>query len=143
MDARQERGRQIADRCRIENEGNFYTVPLQSGRGKYAVRPDKPSCTCPDFEERGGLKCKHLFAVEFSLTRVHEDAKGNVTVEEVTVTAKAVRMTYAQPNWPQYHASQVNEKRHFQDLLSDLCSTLAPPAPKRGRPVVHTADAAI
>src|SRR5947209_4689275 len=35
--------------------------------------------------------------------------------------------TYAQ-NWPAYKSVQTNERRHFHELLADLCSTRWPSA---------------
>src|SRR6202034_2189644 len=45
---------------------------------------------------------------------------------------------------PNYNAAQVNEKRHFQDLLADLCEGIAQPMPEkpvRGRPRAALSDA--
>src|SRR4030043_2392976 len=68
-DARQERGRAIAQRGSQITcvEENFYTVKSQSGNGEYAVSMvDKEwICECPDNKFRH-VKCKHIFAVEFS-----------------------------------------------------------------------------
>ena len=44
-----------------------------------------------------------------------------------TVTETIKRKTYPQ-DWPNYNRAQVNEHRHFQTLLADLCSTLPVPA---------------
>ena len=45
-------------------------VPSQAGHGAYEVRPNlqAPRCTCPNFEFRNA-KCKHVFAVEYTLMR--------------------------------------------------------------------------
>ncbi len=69
-DFRETRGRHIAERSRITREGDRYLVPSQSSTGHYAVKlgPGTPSCSCPDFDHRG-MKCKHIFAVEFSQKR--------------------------------------------------------------------------
>src|SRR4051812_25131029 len=131
MELREKKGREIADRVRIVKEGNLYLVPSQSGKGKYKVRPDLPYCSCPDFDFRRD-KCKHIFAVEISVQRetkttIKTDAKGNTTTTTTeTVTVK--RKTYAQPDWPAYHRSQVNEKRLFVYLLNQLCQGIGSPA---------------
>jgi putative transposase len=66
---REERGLEIAHKERQVNriEENFYTVRSQSGNGEYAVCQvdDEWVCECPDNKFRN-VKCKHIFAVEFS-----------------------------------------------------------------------------
>jgi transposase len=145
--AREERGRVIAERCRIERKGHVWIVPSQSGNGKYTVRTDSlyPTCTCPDYETHAN-KCKHLFAVEYTIRR-EEHADGSVTEERtVTVTDKttAERRTYTQ-DWPAYTKAQCREKDHFGELLSDLCATIPEPprkSAKGGRPPVPLKDSA-
>lgn len=145
--AREERGRVIAERCRIERNGHVWTVPSQSGNGKYTVRTDclYPSCTCPDYETHAN-KCKHLFAVEYTIRR-EEHADGSVTESRtLTVTDKttAERKTYRQ-DWPAYTKAQTREKDHFGELLSELCGSIAEPAPKNpkgGRRPVPLKDSA-
>ena len=67
---REQRGLRIAATCKLTKKGQVWLVPSQSGHGRYTVSPDPeaPHCTCPDHETRG-LKCKHLFAVEFAMQR--------------------------------------------------------------------------
>jgi putative transposase len=66
---REERGQTIAQHNdqikRIEE--NFYTVQSQSGNGEYAITKIDHEwiCECPDNKYRK-LKCKHIFAIEFS-----------------------------------------------------------------------------
>ncbi|HEY0322446.1 MAG TPA: transposase [Pyrinomonadaceae bacterium] len=126
MSLREAKGRQIADRFRIIKEGNLYLVPSQSGKGKYKVRPDLPYCSCPDFEIRR-QPCKHIFAVQVTIERTQTTVIENGTTT-VTETVKVTRKTYAQPDWPAYHASQVNEKRIFLYLLNQLCQGVGSPA---------------
>jgi len=68
MNARQYRGRDLATRLPISHDGNRWTVPSQSGKPPYTVdfggKP--PRCTCPDYE-LSGLKCKHIYAVEYAV----------------------------------------------------------------------------
>jgi len=67
---REQRGLEIAHKesqvKRIEE--NRYTVLSQSGNGEYAIFKvnDEWTCECPDHRFRG-LKCKHIFSVEFSI----------------------------------------------------------------------------
>lgn len=141
MDAREQRGLLIASNSRIVKKGAIWLVPSQTGNGrKYTVDPDNATCSCPDHQE-GGHRCKHLFAVEFRMTRRIEELDG--TIHESTVTVRAEkRTTYAQPNWSAYHESQVNESRHFPALLADLCAMLpeTPRKPGRGRKPVSYQD---
>ncbi|MGD0029256.1 MAG: DDE-type integrase/transposase/recombinase [Candidatus Bathyarchaeia archaeon] len=66
---REERGLEIAHKERqvTRIEGNFYTVLSQYGHGEYAVCQVDHEwvCECPDNKFRA-VKCKHIFAVEFS-----------------------------------------------------------------------------
>lgn len=143
LDDRQQRGLEIAALARIERVGNFFVVPSQYNprQTRYKVAyGDKPTCTCPDFETRG-CRCKHIYAVEFTLRREqHPDGSATVT-ESVTVTK--TRKTYPQ-DWPNYNAAQVNERRHFQTLLADLCQGIDGASiekPLRGRPQFPLSDA--
>ncbi|MGH8066885.1 MAG: hypothetical protein ACRERE_16935 [Candidatus Entotheonellia bacterium] len=79
---REQRGRQIATTCKLTKKGGIWLVPSQSGRGRYTVSPDPeaPHCTYPDHEMRG-LKCKHLFAVEFATKHTHH-RDGSTTVTQ-------------------------------------------------------------
>jgi Transposase DDE domain/SWIM zinc finger len=142
VDHRPIRGMEIAAVARIVRDGNFHLVPSQSGQPRYKVwyNEQQPSCNCPDFENRG-CKCKHIWAVEYTIKRettVAVDPKGNATVtESVTVTKK----TYAQ-DWPAYNEAQTNEKRDFQVLLRDLCKHLPTPAQEgRGKRRLPMPDA--
>jgi len=70
LSAREERGKAIAfisgQVKRFEND--VYEVKSQSGNGKYEVLKTSLGwmCSCPDHIYRNA-KCKHIFAVEFSL----------------------------------------------------------------------------
>jgi transposase len=146
VDLRQQRGLEIAALARIEKQGDYYLVPSQTNvkASKYKVwmNPRKPvcTCTCPDHETRR-CQCKHIYAVLYTLRR-EANLDGSATVTE-SVTISQTRTAYAQ-DWPSYNAAQVNEKRHFQELLRDVCGTIEQPAqdkPRRGRPRVALADA--
>lgn len=68
MSIREAKGRDIADKARIVKSGELYLVPSQSGGKNYKVNPVAGSCSCPDFEFTQA-KCKHLFAVAFTVER--------------------------------------------------------------------------
>jgi transposase len=146
VEARKQRGLEIAAVARIEKDGKFYLVPSQTNprATKYKVwrNPAKPvyTCNCPDHETRR-CNCKHIYAVQYFLRR-EDHADGSTTVtEQITVTK--TRKTYAQ-DWPAYNAAQVNESRHFPELLADLCKMIEQPAQdmsKGGRPRLPLADA--
>ena len=90
------------------------------------------TCTCPDHEETRG-KCKHQWAVEFSMRAVTTHADGSVS--QTTVSVK-----YTQ-DWPSYNAAQCSEKEHVGTLLRALCEGVQQPAYKgRGRRPLPLAD---
>ncbi len=69
-DAREERGRAIAQSGHIQRiDDHAYKVNSQSGNGVYDVLFVEKGwkCSCPDYSQRA-VKCKHIWAVEFSLT---------------------------------------------------------------------------
>jgi len=127
MDARQERGLQIAATSRIEKNKLGWKVPSQSGSGTYIVNLDhgEPFCTCPDFEARQ-QPCKHIHAVEYVIQR-ETKPDGTVTYTE------AIRVTYNQ-DWHAYNIAQTTEKKEFMRLLFDLCQTVPEPTQTFGRP---------
>lgn len=132
MDARQERGLQIAQQSKIVKTPVGWKVPSQSGVGSYVVTLDsKPFCTCPDFEKRG-LPCKHIHAVEFILQQEERP-------DGTTVITQAVRVTYSQ-DWPAYNAAQTHEQERFVLLLRDLCAGIHQPPQTIGRPRLPLAD---
>jgi transposase len=138
---REHRGQQIATTCTLTKKGRVWLVPSQSGHGRYTVNPDPeaPHCTCPDHETRG-LKCKHIFAVEFAIRR-RQNRDGSTTVTQtVTVTDTIAKPTYPQA-WPAYNAAQTHEKDKFLSLLYDLWAGIPEPPAARGRPKIPLADA--
>jgi putative transposase len=68
---REERGQQIAKlNGQIKRiDQSFYAVKSQSGNGEYAITKVDHEwiCECPDNKYRH-VKCKHIYAVEFSLS---------------------------------------------------------------------------
>src|SRR4051812_36038262 len=105
VDAREERGRQIARSSQIKRVGRRWAVPSQSRAGeRYLVDIEGETCTCPDWDERRKA-CKHVAAVYFSIAWSSDvDADGCVTE---TVTLK--RKTYPRP-WRQVNAAAVHER---------------------------------
>jgi len=85
---REERGQQIAQHIGHINrvDENFYAVRSQSGKGEYAVTKVDGEwiCECPDNKYRHA-KCKHIYAVEFSL-KIKAQIKKNRVIEEVTIS---------------------------------------------------------
>jgi transposase len=144
VEARQQRGIEIAALARIEKQGAYYLVPSQTNpiATKYKVwaNPVKPvfTCTCPDHETRR-CECKHIYAVRYMLRR-EANADGSTTVTE-SVTITKTRKTYSQ-DWPNYNAAQINEKRHLQSMLADLCRGLVTPEQEgRGQRRMPLSDA--
>jgi len=128
---REQRGLEIAAKAKLQRSGDRWFVPSQSNGNSnyYTVEPDisSPHCTCPDHETRN-VKCKHIFAVEFTIQREFTDDGQTQTVSE-TVT---VKKTYSQ-EWSAYNAAQVNEKDQFQTLLRELCKGVGEPSQTVGR----------
>jgi transposase len=135
MEPREERGLMIAATSKIDRIPLGYKVQSQSGNGTYVVNLDHgtPFCTCPDFETRH-QKCKHIYAVEFSIKR-EETPDGKVT------ETRTMKITYGQ-DWTAYNDAQMEEKSRFMSLLADLCNGLAQQEQSTGRPRLHLSDMA-
>jgi len=130
---REQRGQLIAQKYRIRRTDKGYEVPSQFNKGKYLVkvRYDKKECNCPDYELRK-CKCKHIFAVEYTL-KEEIDKEGN------TVITQTVKKTYPQ-NWKSYNISQQTEKEKLMELLADITSRIRQPAYTFGRPKGNLGD---
>src|SRR3989344_4366556 len=114
INTREQKGVEIARTCELQQNNKGWIVPSQSGGGNYLVKTQdfEQICTCPDYELRK-IKCKHVFAVEYTLN--HQiDTQGNMT------TTKTVKLTYAQ-DWSNYDKASINQKPLFLELLHDLC----------------------
>jgi transposase len=140
VDARQERGRLLANDKRIKSLGNKWLVPSQTASAAaYVVDSEAGKCTCPDHETRA-VKCKHLFAVEFvqreTVVETVTRSDGETAVRETT---REVRLTYRQ-NWSAYNAAQTTERDHVGALLKALCAGIVTPKQGRGRPRLPLAD---
>src|SRR2546425_1810648 len=141
LDARQQRGLMIAATANIVRKGSAWIVPSQSSPKRYTVclDPTNPYCSCPDHESHGA-KCKHIYAVEYAISR-ERNRDGTTTVTETVTIQQTVKKTYPQ-DWTAYNAAQTHEKEKFLDLLRDLCSGIAEPErPKNGRPPLRIQDA--
>lgn len=140
-DLRQQRGLELAATRTIRRKGKLWIVPSQAGTGTYTVNiaSEQPTCSCPDYETRH-VRCKHIFAASYVMTR-EQNADGSTTVTETVTVAASTRKTYPQ-NWPAYNGAQTQEKDRFQALLFDLCSGLREPqGRKQGRPTLPLSDA--
>jgi len=91
LNPREERGQSIARTqgqiSRIDEQS--YEVNSQSGNGKYSVISTEFgwACSCPDNQYRD-VKCKHLWAVEFSLALRNEVQRTSpVVISEVKTLA--------------------------------------------------------
>lgn len=134
MNAREQRGMEIAATVKLRRKGSVWIVPSQAGKGDmYSVdlSGDAPTCSCPDHETRR-VKCKHIHAVEFSIRR-------ETRPDGTTTVTKTVRVTYAQ-DWPAYNAAQTHEKEHVTKLLRGLCDGIPQPPQGRGRPRLPLSD---
>lgn len=134
MDTREQRGLALAAMATIERTSESkWLAPSQSAAGTiYEVDADPahPHCTCPDHWDRG-IKCKHMFAVEFVQTRERKPDGTELLTRTLRVTEK---VTYKQV-WPAYNKAQTHEKRFFVQLLRDLCAGIPDDhvAPTRGQ----------
>ena len=87
---REERGKMIAEQANaIERLGErHYRVTSQSGNGTYMVTKARMNrtigwvCECPDFTYRQ-VKCKHIWAVEFSLA-LRKRVKESIVIEPLS-----------------------------------------------------------
>lgn len=133
MEAREQKGLEIAAKSKLQQSGNRWLVPSQTAtRGTYyTVKPDpaKPHCSCPDFEARQ-LRCKHLYAVEYVIQR--EFTFNEQTQTETLTETVTVRQTYGQ-SWGAYNQAQTHEKEKFLELLGELCKSIQEPEQGMGR----------
>jgi hypothetical protein len=132
MEAREQRGLAIAATKKLRRKGDLWLVPSQTGGSTYIVDPTEATatCSCPDYETRLD-KCKHVYAVEYTVRRETSTERGTVT--------ETLKVTYRQ-EWAAYNDAQTHEKDHVARLLRDLCSAIDEPEQKRGRPRIPVAD---
>jgi hypothetical protein len=131
MDAREERGRQIASTVQIKRVGRRWAVPSQTRSSeRYIVDVEDATCTCPDYELHGQSRqrqCKHQHAVLFWIAWGRDVGEDGTVTETITLK----RRTYAQP-WRSYNASQTYEREYVERLLTALCAGIPQPARKPG-----------
>ncbi|MGA7382639.1 MAG: transposase [Terriglobales bacterium] len=140
MEARQQRGLEIAATTKIRRYGDRWQVPSQTGNGFYMVDTEHEKCSCPDWETRR-QNCKHIFAAIYVMRREYDKHGQMLITETVALASVEQRPTYPQV-WQAYNAAQINEKDRFQSLLFDLCRGIQqPPIQRTGRPSLPLADA--
>ena len=102
MEGREQRGLVIAALAKIAQQNGVWIVPSQTSKEKvYVVNLRLGTCSCPDHQETG-FKCKHQFAVEFTVRREH-NADGTITeTKSLTFTEEK---KYTQ-DWPAYNRSE-------------------------------------
>ncbi|MGB8312192.1 MAG: IS5 family transposase [Halobacteriota archaeon] len=135
IEARKSRGLEIAQTNHITKNDKGWLVPSQSNSTPYIVQlsdnGDEPTCNCPDHQYRK-MKCKHIFAVELTVTR-ETDENGTVT------ETKTAKVTYTQ-DWTAYDLAQTQQKELFMQLLRDVSSNVEQPQYTFGRPKLPLAD---
>jgi len=131
--SREERGKLLLKRVKIEKTSEGWKVQSSSGNGFYFVKFNghEPECTCPDCRMRH-QKCKHIYAVELYI-RQEIDQQGRVT------QTNGVKISYSQ-EWKAYDKSQTNEKIYFMKLLRELSDLAEQPEYKFGRPTIPISD---
>lgn len=132
----------IAAKSKLTKKGDKWHVPSQSGyKPFYTVdaNPTAPHCDCPDFEKRGGERCKHIYAVEIVIERESSTTTTKIGSTTTTTTTETVKIRYKQM-WTAYNSAQTNEKAHFIALLHELCSGIDEPIQTMGRTRLPLAD---
>lgn len=125
MDARQQRGFQIAKTKMIVKKGDGWLVPSESVNKKAYFVNENFECDCPDSEFHR-TTCKHAYAVRYCLMMEQKTPIGTIT--------KEVRVTYTQANWSAYTKAQNSEVKLFDELLSDLVENVEELPQVMGRP---------
>jgi putative transposase len=85
-DHREERGMELAQANNVTRiNANSYRVKSQNGNEVYSTFKDGDEwrCTCPDYRYRH-VKCKHIFAVQFSST-IRKEVETKRVIQEVNV----------------------------------------------------------
>jgi len=135
LESRKLRGLEIAKANHITKNAKGWLVPSQSNGTHYIVKlldnGDEPTCDCPDHQYRK-MKCKHIFAVELTVTR-EIDEQGTIT------ETKTAKVTYSQ-DWTAYDLAQTQQKELFMQLLRDVSNNVEPPLYTFGRPKLALAD---
>jgi transposase len=127
MDLRELKALEIAARSRITVEGGVWSVPSQSGTGKYKVTLTPPACSCDDFSLRRQA-CKHILACRLVCERDHGGKPPEIVVDAVP------KKPTCKQDWPLYNLAQRTEKNRFLALLFDLCQGVEEPQAAKGKP---------
>ncbi len=135
---RRQRGLAIAATVPIKKNKLGYSVPSQSGKGRYVVNlDDDPFCSCADFELRQS-PCKHIYGVQYLILRDEQEEEEE---DEEEPEQQAPKFYYRQ-DWPAYNKAQIYEGDHFVTILRELCDNVeTPPQATAGRPRLPLSDA--
>jgi transposase len=136
MDMRELKALELAARTQLVWEDGGWTVPSQSGAGKYRVVlwPGEGSCTCEDWQLRQ-QPCKHIIAA-----RLVQEREGKGAAPPIDTSTLPEKKKYPR-NWTNYNEAQITEKHRLQVLLADLCAGVQEPTPPRvGRRPIPLAD---
>jgi putative transposase len=117
---REERGLAIVNNHKdcIRRVSNLsYSVLSQSGKGNYTVSQTEHgwSCECPDHRFRG-VKCKHIFAVEFSL-RLRKQVSENLVIQPLN----SLSCTFCGSNQISKNGKRHNQYGTIQRYLCKTC----------------------
>lgn len=116
---RHERGQKIVHtRGSIRRlDARTYTVQSQTGVGRYLVVATEAGwkCECPDHSHRR-VKCKHIWAVEFSI-ELRKEVQGQVTV----ISEKALACRYCDSESIVKKAKRYNKYGAIQRYLCKDC----------------------
>ncbi len=113
LNARQQRGLEIAQVARIVRKGRTWMVPSLTHTGRrHTVRlEDTPHCTCADHETSGG-KCKHIHAVQYLLL----DKQDEISLPLKSAAPKPDQ----KPTYPQNWAAYTRVRRHKTSITFSL-----------------------
>jgi putative transposase len=117
---REERGLEIANNHsnhirRVNNVS--YQVLSQSGNGSYAVSEvnGEWTCECPDYRFRG-VKCKHVFAVEFSI-KLRQQVSENLVIQPLN----SLSCTFCGSNQISRNGKRHNQYGTIQRYVCKTC----------------------
>jgi len=128
LEARQQRGLELAATVKIVRRRNEWLVPSQTGKGRYKVRAiskRKYHCNCPDHETSGG-KCKHVFAVQYARQRDLFDDDVIESIKTRQLVHRTERKTYPQ-NWRAYCLQKYPHRPCGRSMEKDVPLLPIPP----------------
>ncbi len=131
---RKQRGYAIAQTQKVVQKGEAWLVPSETNPHKtyqVVLKLEGSTCSCEDFLGRG-IKCKHQFAVELTITKqINKD--GSTTITQTN------KVSYPQ-NWKAYNLATSQQKELFLKLFNDLCNTIEEKEYTFGRPSMPMRD---